>query len=219
MSTITRKKINSGGLQRIWFFNQSTISRILWDESFTTLKISSDKALKYYELLNNPSLISWIELYLEDVLRVITASNLRDHINEELGLSVSLSLIRKLLIFIFKMSYKKASSHPLELNKTCMDKGPFYFEGNQVSPKNLNDTECGWHLIDKIVKKMFLDIKRKIEMECNSKFIGIISLIVTISTYRWLFTASYSESVNELAISKYLESLANYLQRNTSWKI
>ena len=98
-------------------FSQSTISNILWDESFTTLRIGSDKALKYYELLNNPLLISWIELYLEESQRAITASDLSDHIHEELCLSVSLPLIRRLLKSRFKMSHKKASSHPLKLDK------------------------------------------------------------------------------------------------------
>ena len=80
---------------------------------------------------------------------------------------------------------------------------------------NVDDT---W--LTRSLKKEYSWIERgKSKWICNSKFTDSISLMTTISTDGWSLTAAYSKCVNGLAISKYLESLANYLQRNTSWKI
>ena len=202
--------------------SESTIKRIIQNESFENKRSDVLPPIRYYEWLRNNDLISWMSTYIRTTTTAFSCKDLRCHVYSNLKIMIPFHIWRRLLTEKFGLSFKKTSSRPIRLDvkRHPWMKAIFWVKILKMLTRiqiilNMDETSLSRNLK---VEYSWV-IRGKPNWIRNTRFTDSANLISTIISDGWSLTSVHSDTINSKAILSYLCSLMGYITKNTPYDL
>ena len=189
------KKQTENEIMDKYEISSSTIRRIVRSKGFRDFKYKIDSITTYSELLSSVRAMELIKSYIKRNKVSFTALDIWRKFSEELHITISPHVVRRVLKERFALSYRKGSDHPssLDIEKQNWLKAIFWLH----LIENLNSFKLvvnvdGWVLTRSIKQRYLWLEKGKSCKVYSSQYKGGISLLSAISSDGSSFTTAYS---------------------------
>ena len=202
--------------------SESTIKRIIKNESTKDKRAEILPPIRYHEWLRNHDLISWMREYIKTTTTAFTCKDLRCHVYSNIQILIPFHVLRRLLVEKFGLSFKKTWSRPIKLDvkRHPWMKALFWVNILKMLPR-----------IQLIVNMDEMLLSRSLKVEYswtvrgnpgwirNTRFSDSANLISAITSDGWSLTSVHSNTINSKAILSYLCSLMEYITKNTPYSL